>query len=137
MAASKKGISKSPALSVLRMVTKMISVMSQEELEALASGKSRLTITHLLDDGKKKPASQLKTVVADLQKLKDELDKVESTDAGFSILSDAKLSRAELERVARSLELPVLKQDTVRRLEEKIIEALVGSRINSRAVRGK
>lgn len=137
MAISKRSTSKAPALSVLRLMTKLMSTMTAEELEALASGNARLTIIH--KSGIKSPiSSDINTSPAvDLEQLKSQLSVAETTDAGFSILNEAKLTRIELGKVARSLDLPVLKQDSVRRLEEKIIEALIGSRLNSRAVRGR
>lgn len=134
---AKKGTQKSQALSVLRMITKMISVLSEEDLEALASGRAQLTIIRSKDSQVQMSLGHHGDTVFDLNQLKSELSLLESTDAGFSVLSKAGLGRVELERLARSLDLPVLKQDSVRRLEEKIVEALVGSRLNSRAVRGR
>lgn len=132
-----KGASKNAALSVLRMITKMISAMSQEELEALASGRSRLTITYSSGDQREMPLVRPEVAPVDFDRLRSELGAAESTETGFAILHAAKLTRAELERMARSVDLPVLKQDSVGRLEEKIVEALIGSRLNSRAVRGR
>jgi hypothetical protein len=137
--ASRKGSGKVTALAVLRAVTKLISNMSEEELEALASGSASLTIT--MPETSSRPASraydQPESKELDYSKLRDELRAAESTEAGFAILDDARLSRSELERMARSLDLPVLKQDSILRLVEKIVEALIGSRLNSRAVRGR
>lgn len=137
MAATKKSTSKTPALSVLRMMTKIITAMSAEELEALASGKARLTIIPVKGDHDRSASDRIKRPNVDIEQLRSRLAVAESTDAGFSILNEARLARAELEWMARSLDLPVLKQDSVGRLEDKIIEALIGSRLNSRAVRGR
>jgi hypothetical protein len=135
--AATKGTSKNSALSVLRIITKMISTMSQEDLEALGSGKARLTITRSSTEQSELRLDRTKGGAVDFDKLRSELGAMQSTEAGFEILDEARLTRAELERMARSLDLPVMKQDSIRRLEEKLIEALIGSRLNSRAVRGR
>jgi hypothetical protein len=73
----------------------------------------------------------------DYDRLRDDLKAAESTEVGFALIGEGQLNRSELERLARSLDLPVLRQDSVRRLEQKIVKALIGSRLNSRSVRGK
>jgi hypothetical protein len=81
--------------------------------------------------------SQQKRGALDYARLLDDLRAVESTEAGFTILREAELTRSELERLSRSLDLPVTKQDSAGHLEEKVVEALIGSRLNSRAIRGR
>jgi hypothetical protein len=46
------------------------------------------------------------------------------------------LTKTELEQIARRLSLPILKQDKAERLRDKILEATIGSRLNSQAIRG-
>lgn len=132
-----KNTSKNPALAVLRIVSKMIAGMSQQELESLASGRTRLTIAQPSGDQGVMFFDRAKDDVIDFDDIQRNLSAAESTEAGFKILDKVRLSRAELEKMARSLDLPVMKQDSVGRLEEKIVEALIGSRLNSRAVRGR
>lgn len=134
-----KRIEKSPALAALKVVSKFVSTMSLEDLEALASGRAILTLTS------SDPSSrQEKMAIGDLTSrrfdysgLQAALKAVDSTREGFKILSEARPTRSELEYLARSLDLPVMKQDTAHRLEEKVVESLIGSRLNSRAVRGR
>lgn len=130
---------KNIALAALRAVTKVISNMSQEDLEALASGRATLVLVRA-----EKSRSQAELAISshelgslDYARLRDDLRAVESTEAGFTILREAQLTRSDLERLSRSLDLPVTKNDSVGRLEEKVIEALIGSRLNSRAIRGR
>lgn len=139
MAYPKRTSSKSTALVVLKAVAKVISAMSQEDVEALESGKATLVLVR-----SEKPSRQSEmemeypeSKMAVFSRLRDDLSAVETTDAGFAILRDARLTRSELERLTRALDLPVMKQDSVSHLEEKVVEALVGSRLNSRAVRGR
>lgn len=134
-----KRTSKSSALAALKVVAKFVSTMTLEDLEALASGKASLMLTSSAPSSR-----QEKMAIGDFEsrklyydRLQAALRAVDSTQEGFTILSEARPTRSELEQLARSLDLPVMKQDTVRRLEEKVVEALIGSRLNSRAVRGR
>jgi hypothetical protein len=130
---------KNTALAALRVVTKVISNMSQEDLEDVASGKATLMLVRTEESQAQRELaiSQQKRGALDYARLRDDLRAVESTEAGFTILREAELTRSELERLSRSLDLPVTKQDSAGHLEEKVVEALIGSRLNSRAIRGR
>ena len=45
-------------------------------------------------------------------------------------------TRKTLEPIARNLDIPIMKQDKVETLRDKIIEATVGARIRSQAIQG-
>jgi hypothetical protein len=137
--ASPQRTGKNTALAALRAVTKVISNMSQEDLEALASGKATLMLVGTEESPAQEElgVSQQKRGALDYARLLGDLRAVESTEAGFTILREAELTRSELERLSRSLDLPVTKQDSAGHLEEKVVEALIGSRLNSRAIRGR
>lgn len=127
---------KKSALAVLKAVTKLVSSLSEEDVEAILAGRASIKLVY--DNGRSTSASGLTTGVnIDTEVIKDRLAKLESTTDGFEMLQAANLTRAELERIARSLDIAILKQDSVQRLEEKLVEALIGSRLNSRAIRGK
>jgi hypothetical protein len=63
------------------------------------------------------------------------MQRAQTREEGGHILEAASMTRAELEKVARHLNLPILTQDKIERLREKILEATVGSRLNSAAIR--
>ena len=81
-----------------------------------------------------KPASSREP--RDISSVGQRLIALESRDEGLQLLSKAELGRSDLERLARQLELPVRKDDTVERLRDRIIEATIGARLSSRAIRG-
>ena len=58
-------------------------------------------------------------------------------EAASEILDKLDFNRKELEALARSRSVHVLKDDNVRRIKDKLIEAIVGSKLNSLAIRGK
>jgi hypothetical protein len=64
------------------------------------------------------------------------LASLETRDEGNRHLKDLDLTRANLESLARFMNLPVTKHDPVERIRDKIVESSIGSRLNSRAIRG-
>ncbi|MDC7785322.1 hypothetical protein PQJ75_21240 [Rhodoplanes sp. TEM] len=136
---SKKTNNKATLLMGLKILIETIERMSEKELAALSSGEASLELAmhSRATETSTKPTAHDRLTGIDFDQIEIELNVAESTEEGFRILRNFQLTRFELERIARKLEIAVMKQDTVLRLEEKIIEALVGSRLNSRAVRGR
>jgi hypothetical protein len=71
-----------------------------------------------------------------LLELIDLLHRCETRDGGLSLIRAAKLSRRELVEIGRICSVHIVKDDKIARIEEKIVEAIVGSRLNSEAIRG-
>jgi hypothetical protein len=59
-----------------------------------------------------------------------------SREEGLNLLQTESLSRVELVALAREGNVHVTKEDGVNRIEEKLVEALIGSRLSSEAIRG-
>jgi len=57
-------------------------------------------------------------------------------EAGERLLQDEAPNRPALEALARFLQLPVQRDDTIERLRAKIIENTIGSRLRSEAIQG-
>jgi hypothetical protein len=136
---ARKKSGKNATLTVLRAVTKLVASLSDDELSALSSGDASLTLslTGLDARRREKKSTDREMDEPDYSFLKKGLEEAKSTEAGLAILNSAALTRAELELMARLLELPISKHDNVSRLEEKIVAASVGTRLNSLAVRGR
>ena len=73
----------------------------------------------------------------DVENLLGQLNNVPSREAAFEILERLSFTRKELEALARPRSVHVTKDDNVQRIKEKLVEAIVGSRLNSLAIRGK
>jgi hypothetical protein len=71
----------------------------------------------------------LPNVVAHLTNLPSRKDAQKFLDASFG-------TRKLLEQIARILDVPIIRQDRVETLRDKIIEATVGARIRSQAIQG-
>jgi hypothetical protein len=123
---------------LLHRLAQMVEHSSMEELEALLEGRASLVVsTRRVERGdgelkKRRPRSG-----KDLAKLGVQIRQLESRDAGLNLLLRAHLTKKELEELARLMDLPVLREDDSERLRQKIVEASIGARLNSQAIRGE
>lgn len=122
---------------LLRIMTKFTAALSERDFDDLLNGRATLSLSRGRRSSTKKKASAVERSSEELKVVLQRLETASSTQLGLDILRESNLTRAELEKLNRGLDNPVAKQDSVRRLEEKLVEALVGSRLNSNAVRGR
>ena len=61
---------------------------------------------------------------------------MDNRDEGQAFLDGLRLSKLELQELAGSLDMPVSKSDTVGKLKDLVIEATIGFRLRSNAIRG-
>jgi hypothetical protein len=73
----------------------------------------------------------------EVEDLLELLAKAPTREAASEILEKLDFTRKELVALARPRSVHVTKDDNVQRIKEKLIEAIVGSRLNSLAIRGK
>lgn len=85
--------------------------------------------------GRKKPQHP-KEGRPDVRAIAAQLQTLQSRDAGNGLLGEKAPNRNELEAIARFLQLPVQRDDTVDRLRAKIVENTIGSRLRSDAIQG-
>lgn len=88
---------------------------------------------------KPKRASKTAARKIDTQVLNDALSQLQAAATrleGATLLETLKLNRSELVALAKAGNVHVMSEDTVKRLEEKLVESLIGSRLNSQAIRG-
>lgn len=129
----KRKSDKTVAIEALRVVTRFMSQLSNAEMDALLTGKARLSLDFTRVDITSEPHPN---EAPQLQEIAMLLSEVDSTEAAYAIFGRFDLSRAQLEKLARSIDVAVRKEDTGVKLIDKLVEALVGSRLNSRAIRG-
>jgi len=127
---------------LLHRLAETLERTSMADLEAISEGRATFAVSRdsaagrgELRDGelkKRRPRSG-----KDLAKLAAEVRQLESRDAGLRHLTRAQLTKNELEALARLMDLPVLRDDNSERLRQKIVEASIGARLNSQAIRGE
>lgn len=72
-----------------------------------------------------------------LEKALRELAELSTRSEGAELLDRMELSRKELEWMAKRRNVHVIKDDTVSKIKEKLVEMVIGSRLSSRAIRGQ
>jgi predicted house-cleaning noncanonical NTP pyrophosphatase (MazG superfamily) len=123
---------------LLHRLAEMVEHSSMEELEALLEGRASLVVsTRRVERGDGEPKKRRPRSGKDLAKLGVQIRQLESRDAGSNLLLRAHLTKKELEELARLMDLPVLREDDSERLRQKIVEASIGARLNSQAIRGE
>jgi hypothetical protein len=114
--------------SLLKQFTQFISNLSGEDINDLAGGKKRLCIELV----EKKQSSHSKNASIGLKDTEEKLVKIESRDQAEELLKDFK--KADLQRIAKDLDIPIQKNEGLIRLREKIIESTVGFKLRSQAI---
>jgi hypothetical protein len=122
---------------LIRMAREFIGTLSEEQKEDLKQGRSRLKIAQ--QDTKKKPHPTVKGNLneADTEAIVARLQTCSTRDEGKRTLLAYDLSRDDYRCICQRLDLMARKQDTVDILQQRIIEATIGFRLSSRAIRGE
>ena len=123
---------------LLRALASRVEASSLDEVTALLQGQGALLKSkrHNASQHDRLPLEPASQLPPDLPQLAETLNSLRSREEGHSLLSSASLTRKELEGLGRLLGTPIIKSDNMERLTEKIIEASIGSRLSSEAIRG-
>nr|WP_315251308.1 hypothetical protein [uncultured Duganella sp.] len=121
-------------LIAFKRISEALELLSGEELSRLCdpqySVEVRVVRRRTKDD---KAALPTDTVIDDAVK---EITGLPSREDAQALLSTRYPSKKALELIARRLDIPIIKQDKLEELRDKIVEATVGSRIRSQAIQG-
>ena len=134
----KNSKSDSAGVQVARMLRALAALVEKSEPDEVAAFlRSRVTaVSSGVERHAQKGTLARATAPSDLPKLAQQLRALNSRDEGHALLSSASLTRRELEKLGRLVDTPILKTDNMERLTERIIEACIGSRLSSAAIRG-
>jgi hypothetical protein len=132
--------SKSPTagVQVARLLRALATLVEKSDPDEVAKllGSRGAALSSPIERQTQKGTFTHTTTPADLPKLAQQLRALNSRDEGHGLLSSVSLTRRELEALGRLVGTPVLKTDNMERLTERIIEACIGSRLSSAAIRG-
>jgi hypothetical protein len=121
------------AAEVLRKVATFLRGLTEDEIDDLLAGRTRLT---LVGRSTRKPVSRTSvTPELDVDALRRELTAKATREEGMSLLNSLSPTRETLRQIASAIDIPAPKTDTVERLKERIIEATIGYRLRSQAIR--
>ncbi len=119
--------------NALRRLSFLIAGLSSDELNKLADDSYAL---ELKITKKRNRDDTHEFFEVDVTSIISKLSTFASREAAQDFLSAGYSSRKALEPIARALDIPIVKQDKVEQLRDKIIEATVGARIRSIAIQG-
>ncbi|MFF0963955.1 hypothetical protein ACWDQO_11360 [Streptomyces sp. NPDC003703] len=122
------------SILVLKQLGAFLQSLSPEQVEDLAAGRSRISLVRTQAPREAKTSRRGPSV--DLEQLRLYLSGAESREVGEEYLKKQKLSRADLQALARVLDIPVRKGDNMDAIRESVVEATIGYRLRSDAIRG-
>jgi len=128
--------SKQVNIKVIKKIFDFLSKCSQEDLDMLAKGDAKLTLS---TTSTRKSVNKSKdfNIFVENDLIVKNLYKVASRKAAYELLDEAKLTKAELEDLARYIDIPVSQRDNISRIKERIVENTVGHRLRSEAIQGQ
>ena len=118
---------------LLRAIANSVEKLDETQLNEFMSDLKRPRLSG--KSGAKKKHAKVDPV--ELEKLLGQLIELTTRDQGSRLLDDLDLSRKDLERLARLRDIHVSKDDNISKIKEKVVEVVIGSRLNSRAIRGQ
>jgi hypothetical protein len=124
------------AAAALARIATFIRGLSPNQVDGLVSGEMRLALVDR-DELIRSRSHRLQATLPDPEPIRQTLSRLMSREEGGAYLSSLELTKPSLERLAAAFDLPVRKTDTVERLKDRIVEATIGYRLRSEAVRGE
>lgn len=121
-------------LIVFRRLTEALDELSEDELKKLSDPQYAVEVRairrRIKDDAViLQPDTSAEDAIVRITSLPSRQDAQAFLDSNFS-------SKKALEVIARKLDIPIIRQDKVEDLRDKIVEATVGARIRSQAIQG-
>jgi len=129
---------KSRLIAILfRKLANELEALSDSDLEALAHGKQNILSTRDPVRSQKQESKEVAPGHVDIQIVRRQLEELSSREEGEKFLSTQVKHRADLVRLAKAIDIPVTKRHTVAQITEKIVEATIGFKTRSAAIRGE
>ena len=111
-----------------------IEGLSEEEFTKLCDSVYSVEIRITRKRNKEEPVPSVSE--EDLQSLIARITGMSNREEAQQFLDISFSTRKSIEPIARRLDIPIMKQDKIEILRDKIIEATVGARIRSEAIQG-
>lgn len=121
---------------ILEVLLPLIDAIKADDPVAFAEAKRR--VGQLRRAPSARPTKRSGTATTDRAKVDrvyDALLKAPTREAGADALSSEAPNRNELVAIARLGKVHVTKVDTVEKIEEKLVESLIGAKLSSAAIR--
>lgn len=123
------------AAILLRQAAKAVEALTEEEKASLLAGEASFRIA--IESKTRPRRTQQSTGEIDVVALRARLESSRSRDEAQRILEEMSLSKVALQKITKAFELNCMKDDSVSRLVERIVDATVGFRLRSQAIQGR
>jgi hypothetical protein len=119
---------------IFNNLAKNIQTLPDEDIKDILSGNAKMGIVIYKN---KSELFARKTELHDMEidEIVKRLRNMTTREEGLDFLKESCHSKPCLILVARSLDLPVQQKDSIARISDKIIEATIGFRLTSKAIR--
>ncbi len=124
------------AAAVLARIATFIRSLSPSQIDGLVRGEMRLALVDK-DELIRSRSHRFQASLPDPELIRQTLSQLTTREEGLAYLSSLELTKPSLERLAAAFDLPVRKTDTVEKLKDRIVEATIGYRLRSEAIRGE
>ncbi len=125
---------KDVVLELLRELTRQVQSMDEAQLAQVMAGSAKLEVRVV--PSKRSATKPSRLGENDLRELGELLKSSRTREEG-NVLLDQKISlREDMAKLAKFLDLPVQKSDSVEQIRARIIESTIGFRIRSAAIQG-
>jgi hypothetical protein len=119
----------------LRAIAQAVENADDSQIDNLIASLSRLTSNERTTKPSSKPPRQ-DVDEASLQETLERIGMLSSREEGLKLLEQLDFKRKDLLALAKHRDVHTSKDDSVLRLREKLVERLIGARLNSQAIRG-
>jgi hypothetical protein len=121
-------------LIVFRRLTEALDALSEDELKKLSDPQYAVEIKAV----RRRAKDELNLLPADTlaEDAIAQITSLPSRQEAQALLDSRFPSKKALEIIARKLDIPIIRQDKVEDLRDKIVEATVGAKIRSQAIQG-
>lgn len=120
--------------TVFRRLSEALESLSTDEIKRLSDPQYSVEVRAVRRRTKDESSST--PTDTSVEEVIKEITALASRQDAQALLDSRYPSRKTLEPIARRLDIPIVKQDKVEVLRDKIIEATVGARIRSQAIQG-
>ncbi len=120
--------------TTFRRIAEAVDALSEDEIKRLSDPQYEVEIRAVRHRSKDELAVPQEPINVD--EIIMELTNSATRQAAQAYLDSKYSSKKLLELIARRLDIPIIRQDKVEFLRDKIIEATVGSRLRSQAIQG-
>jgi hypothetical protein len=121
---------------LLRRLAREMEGLSEEDIHAIVQDRSPILRKRLVGHSGKHHET-LAAAPIDIDALLQRLRDLSDRDIGTQLIIQEVTSRSDLLKLAKVIDVPVVKRHTVAQIVEKIVDATIGFRTRSAAIRGE